>query len=148
MTPLAARAGDAPRWLVLASPRAGFIGTLAKRAAETTAPLLVAMERLKEVAYEQELAVRGALLDEVLAGGDVASLTARAAAFDLDFAEPARVVLASGDTRCAAPRARRDAGRHPASDQRARRLRRRARAGPARAARTGGRPAAPASVGR
>ena len=94
--PLAARAGDAPRWLVLASPRAGFIGTLAKRAAEMTAPLLVATERLKEVATEQELAVRGALLDEALAG-DEASIAARAAAFGLDFAEPARVVLARGD---------------------------------------------------
>ena len=95
--PLAGRAGDAPRWLVLASPRAGFIGTLAKRAAEMTAPLLVATERLKEVAAEQELAVRGALLDEALAGGDEASIAARAAAFGLDFAVPARVVLASGD---------------------------------------------------
>jgi PucR family transcriptional regulator, purine catabolism regulatory protein len=96
--PLAGRAGDPPRWLLLAGPRAGFIGTLSKRAAEMTAPLLVAMERLKEIAHEQELAVRGALLDEALApGGDDASLTARAAAFDLDFAEPARVVLARGD---------------------------------------------------
>lgn len=98
VTPLAARAGDEPRWLVLASPRAGFNGTLAKRAAETTAPLLVAMERLKEVALEQERAVRGSLLDEVFTGGDVASLTARAAAFGVDFAQPARVVLARGDT--------------------------------------------------
>jgi PucR family transcriptional regulator, purine catabolism regulatory protein len=98
VTPLAGRAGDPPRWLVLASPRAGFIGPLAKRAAEMTAPLLVAMERLKEVAHEQELAVRGALLDEALApAADAASLAARAAAFGLDFAEPARVVLARGD---------------------------------------------------
>jgi purine catabolism regulator len=97
VTPLAARAGGDPRWLVLASPRAGFNGTLAKRAAETTAPLLVAMERLKELALDQELAVRGALLDEVLGGGDVASLTARAAVFGLDFAEPSRVVLTRGD---------------------------------------------------
>jgi PucR family transcriptional regulator, purine catabolism regulatory protein len=97
VAPLAAPAGDAPRWLVLASPRAGFIGTLAKRAVETTAPLLVAMERLKAVAIEQELAVRGALLDELLAGGDVASLAARAAAFDLDFSAPARIVLVHGD---------------------------------------------------
>jgi PucR family transcriptional regulator, purine catabolism regulatory protein len=94
--PLAARAGDAPRRLVLASPRAGFIGTLARRAAEMTAPLLVATERLKEVAAEQELAVRGALLDEALAGHE-ASIAARAAAFGLDFSEPARVVLAHGD---------------------------------------------------
>lgn len=97
VAPLAAPAGDAPRWLILASPRAGFIGTLAKRAAETTAPLLVAIERLKAVAIEQELAVRGALLDEALGGGDIASLAARAAAFDLDFADPARVVLVRGD---------------------------------------------------
>jgi purine catabolism regulator len=95
--PLAARAGDAPHWLVLASPRAAFIGTLAKRAAEMTAPLLVAIERLHEVAVEQELAVRGALLDELLEGGDVASLTARAAALRLDFSDPARVVLCQGD---------------------------------------------------
>jgi PucR family transcriptional regulator, purine catabolism regulatory protein len=97
VAPVAAPAGDAPRWLVLASPRAGFIGTLAKRAAEMTAPLLVAIERLHEVAVEQELAVRGALLDEVLGGGDVASLTARAAAFGLDFSDPARIVLCRGD---------------------------------------------------
>jgi purine catabolism regulator len=95
--PLAARAGEAPRWLLLASPRAGFIGTLAKRAAEMTAPLLVAIERLKAVAHEQELAVRGALLDELLtAGADAASVAARAAAFGVDFAEPARVAVIRG----------------------------------------------------
>jgi PucR family transcriptional regulator, purine catabolism regulatory protein len=98
VAPLAGSVGDAPRWLLLASPRAGFIGTLAKRAAETTAPLLVAMERLRAVAVEQEKAVRGALLDELLVGGDAAELAARAAAFGLDFAEPARIVLAHGDT--------------------------------------------------
>jgi PucR family transcriptional regulator, purine catabolism regulatory protein len=98
VAPLAARAGDPPRWLLLASPRAGFIGTLAKRAAEMTAPLLVAMDRLKEVANEQELAVRGALLDEALRpDADTVSLAARAAAFGIDFAEPARIVLARGD---------------------------------------------------
>jgi PucR family transcriptional regulator, purine catabolism regulatory protein len=94
--PLAGRAEESPRWLLLASPRAGFAGTLAKRAAETTAPLLVAMERLKVVANEQELAVRGALLDEALepaSPSQIASLAARAAAFELDFAAPARVVL-------------------------------------------------------
>jgi purine catabolism regulator len=95
--PLAPLAGEAPRWLLLASPRAGFIGTLAKRAAEMTAPLLVAMDRLKAVAHEQELAVRGALLDEALRpGGDLHSLAARAAAFELDFAGAARVVLVRG----------------------------------------------------
>ncbi len=99
IVPLAGRAAEPPRWLLLASPRAGFIGTLAKRAAEMTAPLLVAIERLKAVAHEQELAVRGALLDEALGPGaaaDVGSLAARAAAFGLDFAAPARIVLARG----------------------------------------------------
>jgi PucR family transcriptional regulator, purine catabolism regulatory protein len=99
VAPLAGRAGEPPRWLLLASPRSGFIGTLAKRAAEMTAPLLVAMERLKAVAHEQELAVRGALLDEALGPGaasDLASLAARAAAFELDFTEPARLVLVRG----------------------------------------------------
>ena len=99
IAPLAARAAEPPRWLLLASPRAGFIGTLAKRAAEMTAPLLVAIERLQAVAHEQELAVRGALLDEALAPGaatDVASLAARAAAFGLDFAAAARVVVVRG----------------------------------------------------
>lgn len=92
--PLAGQAGEAPRWLLLASPRAAFIGTLAKRAAEVTAPLLVAIERLKAVANEQELAVRGALLDELLGPEpDLASLEARARAFGVDFAEPARVAL-------------------------------------------------------
>jgi len=100
--PLAARAGEPPRWLLLASPRAGFIGTLAKRATEMTAPLLVAMERLKAVAHEQELAVRGALLQEALnPGSDVAAVTARAAAFELDFAEPARVVLIRAERQAA-----------------------------------------------
>jgi purine catabolism regulator len=98
VAPLAGRAEEPPRWLLLASPRAGFIGTLAKRAAEMTAPLLVAMERLKAVANEQELAVRGALLDEALTpGADTPSLAARAGAFGIDFAEPARIVLARGD---------------------------------------------------
>ncbi len=92
--PLAARPDEAPRWLVLASRRDGFIGTLAKRAAEMSAPLLVAMDRLQEFAREQELAVRAALLEEALRReGDVASLTARTAAVGLDFAEPARVVV-------------------------------------------------------
>jgi len=91
--PLAARAEEAHGWLVLASPRSHFVGPLAKRAAETTAPLLVAMDQLKEVTRAQEFAVRSALLEEILRGGDSASLSLRAAVFGLDFAEPARVLL-------------------------------------------------------
>jgi purine catabolism regulator len=91
--PLAARAEDAHGWLVLASPRGHFAGTLAKRAAETTAPLLVAMDQLKALARAQELAERAALLEEALRGGDAASLATRAAVFGLDFSEPVRVLL-------------------------------------------------------
>ena len=94
---LAAGAEGAPDagWLLLASPRSRFIGTLAKRAAETTAPLLVAMDRLKEVTRAQEQAVRAALLEQALRGGG-ADTAARAAALGLDFAVPARVVVARG----------------------------------------------------
>jgi PucR family transcriptional regulator, purine catabolism regulatory protein len=89
--PLAAE--DAHGWLVLASPRAHFVGTFSKRAVEATAPLLVAMDQLKEVARAQELGERAALLDEALAGGDPGSLAIRAAVFGIDFTGPVRVVI-------------------------------------------------------
>ena len=63
----AARGARRHGWLVLASPRNHFSGTFAKRAVETTAPLLVAIDQLKEVTRAQELAVRGALLEEMCA---------------------------------------------------------------------------------
>jgi purine catabolism regulator len=85
--------GEVHGWLILASPRAHFAGPLAKRAVETTAPLLVAMDQLKVLTRAQELAVRGALLEEILSGGDSAALATRAAVFGLDFSEPARVVI-------------------------------------------------------
>ena len=100
-TPLASAAGEPPRWLLLAGRHEGFIGTLARRAAEMTAPLLVALDRLHAVARSQELAVRGALLDEVLRpapAGDMPSLAARAAAFGLDFGAAARMIAARDDT--------------------------------------------------
>jgi PucR family transcriptional regulator, purine catabolism regulatory protein len=84
------------RRLVLASPRRGFIGKLAKPAAEATAPLLAAMARLTDVVRDQELAVKAALLEEALepvAPRDPLPLAARAAAFGLDFSQPARVVV-------------------------------------------------------
>ena len=84
------------RRLVLASPRRGFIGKLAKPAAEATAPLLAAMARLSDVARDQELAVKAALLEEALepvAARDPLPLAARAAAFGLDFSQPARMVV-------------------------------------------------------
>jgi Purine catabolism regulatory protein-like family/PucR C-terminal helix-turn-helix domain/GGDEF-like domain len=94
--PVAARAGEADRWLVLASPRPGVIAKLAKPAAEATAPLLAAMSRLGEVARDQELAVKAALLQEALEPArprDLQPLAARAAAFGVDFASPARLVV-------------------------------------------------------
>jgi purine catabolism regulator len=84
------------RRLVLASPRRGFIGKLVKPAAEATAPLLAAMARLSDVVRDQELAVKAALLEEALepvAPRDPLPLAARAAAFGLDFSQPARMVV-------------------------------------------------------
>jgi purine catabolism regulator len=99
-TPVATRSGQGPRWLVLASPRPGFIGKLAKPAAEATAPLLAAMTRLGEVVRDQELAVKAALLDEALEPArprDLQPLAARAAAFGIDFSAAARLVVVRGE---------------------------------------------------
>src|SRR5215207_7245312 len=98
-TPIATGAGEGARWLVLASPRPGFIGKLAKPAAEATAPLLAAMTRLGEVVRDQELAVKAALLDEALEPAqlrDLQPLAARAAAFGVDFTAVARLVVIRG----------------------------------------------------
>jgi PucR family transcriptional regulator, purine catabolism regulatory protein len=95
-TPVVLRADQAQRWLVLASPRRGFISKLAKPAAEATAPLLAAMARLGDVVRDQEQAVKAALLEEALepvAARDLPPLAARAAAFGIDFSEPARLVI-------------------------------------------------------
>ena len=97
-TPLASLAGEPPRWLLLASHSSGFAGALARSAAETTAPLLAAMERLREVVRSQEHAVKGALLEESLDpldARDLPALAARAAGFDVDFSQPARIVVLS-----------------------------------------------------
>ena len=95
-TPVVVR-GDRPaRWLVLGSPRTGFVGKLTKAAAEAAAPLLAAIVRLSDVARDQEQAVRAALLEEALEpveARDVLPLAARAAAFGLDFSQPARLVV-------------------------------------------------------
>jgi purine catabolism regulator len=98
-TPVVTRADQAQRWLVLASPRRGFISKLAKPAAEATAPLLAAMARLGDVVRDQEQAVRAALLEEALepvAARDLPPLAARAAAFGIDFSQPARLVVIRG----------------------------------------------------
>jgi len=95
-TPIVTRPGQSARWLVLASPRPGFVGRLAKPAAEATAPLLAAMTRLGEVVRDQELAVKAALLEEALEPAearDLQPLAARAAAFGIDFATAARLIV-------------------------------------------------------
>jgi Purine catabolism regulatory protein-like family/PucR C-terminal helix-turn-helix domain/GGDEF-like domain len=92
--------GQSTRRLVLASPRRGFIAKLAKPAAEATAPLLAAMARLSDVLRDQENAVKGALLDEALEpieARDAPPVAARAAAFGLDFSEPARMLVIRSD---------------------------------------------------
>jgi purine catabolism regulator len=95
-TPLSAAAGDAARWLALASPRPGFAARLAKPAVDAAAPLLAAMARLGDVVRDQEQAVKAALLEEALEPReqrDPLPLGTRAAAFGIDFAAPARVVV-------------------------------------------------------
>jgi purine catabolism regulator len=95
-TPLASLAAEPPRWLLVASRSSTFAGTLARSAAETTAPLMAAMERLREVVRNQKEAVKGALLDEALdpvEARDLPALAARAAAFEVDCSEPSRIVV-------------------------------------------------------
>jgi purine catabolism regulator len=90
------------RWLVLASPRRGFISKLVKPAAEATAPLLAALTRLGDVVRDQEQAVKAALLKEALeptAARDLPPLAARAAAFGVDFSQSARMVVVRGGGR-------------------------------------------------
>jgi Purine catabolism regulatory protein-like family/PucR C-terminal helix-turn-helix domain/GGDEF-like domain len=113
-TPIVTRADEAARWLVLASPGLGFIGKLAKPAAEATAPLLAAMACLRDVVRDQELAVKAALLEEALAPAesrDLLPLTARAAAFGLDFSRPARLIVLRRHPRRADARAPLDVAR-------------------------------------
>ena len=86
-----------PAGSIVAGRRPGRLDRLVKPAAEAGAPLLAALARLGDVARSQEQAVRGALLEEALAPAEERGLTplaARAAAFGLDFARPARIVVA------------------------------------------------------
>jgi purine catabolism regulator len=83
-------------WLVVATHAGDFANPLTKALVQATAPLLAATERLGVAVREQELAVRAALLGELLApGGDLRSLRARAATQGIDLAQPARVVVLS-----------------------------------------------------
>ena len=112
-TPVASTEDAPARWLVIASPRSGFVNRLTKPVAEAAAPLLVAMARLGTIAHDQELAVRGALLEELLAVSDgpiPAGVVARAAALGVDFERPARIVAVGGVERRALERAAAEAG--------------------------------------
>jgi PucR family transcriptional regulator, purine catabolism regulatory protein len=94
--PLASQAAEPPRWLLIAGRSSGFAAALARSAAETTAPLLAAMDRLREVVRNQKDAVKGALLEESLDAvdaRDLPTLAARAAGFGVDFSQPARIVV-------------------------------------------------------
>ena len=122
-TPVVTQADQAARWLVLASPRRGFISKLAKPAAEATAPLLAAMARLSDVVRDQEQAVKAALLAEALEpveARDLLPLAARAAAFGLDFSQPARLVVIARHPRRGDAGRRRHRGRPPRAGRPAR----------------------------
>lgn len=90
-------AGDGPaRWLALTSRRARWVTRLTRPAARATAPVLAALSRLEEMAREQERAIRGSLLEQLLrphGGREAATLAARAASLGIDFGQPARIVL-------------------------------------------------------
>ena len=82
-------------WLAVASRGRVLATRLARPAAQAAVPLLAATERLDDLARDQERAVRSALLDEALEGSrDERALAARMASFGVDFATPARVVVA------------------------------------------------------
>ena len=102
--PIVTAAGRRPPWLVVTSRRPAFINKLTRPAAQATVPLLAAMGRLSEVARDQENAIKGSLLEDVLKGraatpAEARALAARMASFGLTFAEPARIVLARSVTR-------------------------------------------------
>jgi purine catabolism regulator len=86
---------ESVRWLVITSRRTAFVDKLTKPVAQAAAPLLAAMARLGDIAHDQELAVRSALLDELLHAGPAppAPVVARAQAFGFDFAQAARVIV-------------------------------------------------------
>jgi purine catabolism regulator len=104
-TPVAAGRAAAG-WLAVTTrrPRAG--DRLTRPAARATAPVLAALARLAGAEREQERAIRGALLEQLLKpipGRDAATLAARAASLGIDLSAPARVVLIRRQTAGAKP---------------------------------------------
>ena len=93
-------AGSGPaQWLALTSRRTRWVTRLTRPAARATAPVLAALERLGGMEREQERAIRGSLLEQLLrpvGARDAATLGARAASLGIDFGEPARIVVVAG----------------------------------------------------
>jgi DNA-binding PucR family transcriptional regulator len=95
-TPVAAGHGSAG-WLAVTGRRAPASRRIARQAARATAPVLAALSRIDAIARGQQRAIRAALLDEILRSErrrDRVLLAARAASVGIDFAVPARVVVA------------------------------------------------------
>ena len=95
-TPVAAGRGSAG-WLAVTGRPAPASRRIARQAARATAPVLAALSRIDAIARRQQQAVRAALLDEILRSErrrDRVLLAARAASLGVDFAVPARVVVA------------------------------------------------------
>jgi purine catabolism regulator len=95
-TPVLAADGDPQEWLVVASRRATFAHGLTKPVAQAAAPLLAATTRLTETERSQQRAIRAALLDDLVEGGDEHLLAARAATFGLDLGTCARALAVRG----------------------------------------------------
>ena len=94
--PVRRSAESASRWLVVAARRPGFSMRLAKVSVQAATALLAAMARLDELARERELALRSALLDDLLAAssrGDSRALAMHAASLGIDLTLPAYVVV-------------------------------------------------------
>jgi purine catabolism regulator len=94
-TPVATGAGAAG-WLAATSRRRSTSPRIARQAARATAPVLAALSRIDEVEREQQIAIRAALLDEMLKPPlprEQPTTAARAASLGIDFEIPARLVL-------------------------------------------------------
>jgi purine catabolism regulator len=95
-TPVAA-GREAAGWLAVTSRRTMPSRRLARQAARATAPVLAALTRIDAISREQQQAVRAALLEEILRSErrrDRVLLAARAASLGIDFATPARAIVA------------------------------------------------------
>lgn len=87
-------------WLAVSTSHSHPMARVTRAAVRATAPMLAALARLEDMTGSQERAIRGAVLDALLArthDPDNGSLAARAAALGIDCSLPASVVLVSPD---------------------------------------------------